>query len=180
MSQKHDDDDDDNHHHHHHHWLHWMQIREWWIHLKLSSKPGSASPSVQIVTMITIINYLFYTFFCVEVEILKHGISVLRNHIRVHLLSRVTCEFHCHVLLWSLTEEILKMWSKSMILSRSRGRGSKRICILMHIGTLGIYFTHNMVILNIYKKYIQGVFFTGTPPKKLKYGKPRLGESTLS
>ena len=23
-------------------------------------------------------------------------------------------------------------------------------------------------------------FFTGTPPKKLKYGKPRLGESTLT
>ena len=27
---------------------------------------------------------------------------------------------------------------------------------------------------------IQGVFFTGYPPKKLKYGKPRLGESTLT
>ena len=27
---------------------------------------------------------------------------------------------------------------------------------------------------------IQGVFFTGKPPKKLKYGKPRLGESTLT
>ena len=24
--------------------------------------------------------------------------------------------------------------------------------------------------------HIQGVFFTGPPPKKLKYGKPRLGE----
>ena len=28
--------------------------------------------------------------------------------------------------------------------------------------------------------YVQGVFFTGTPPKKLNYGKPRLGESTLT
>ena len=97
--------------------------------------------------------YVLYVF-CVEVEILKHGISVLRNHIRVHLLSRVTCEFHCHVLLWSLTEEILKMWSKSMILSRSRG--SKRICILMHIGTLGIYQTfytwHNHL------KYISKIY----------------------
>ena len=28
--------------------------------------------------------------------------------------------------------------------------------------------------------YIQGVFFNWYPPKKLKYGKPRLGESTLT
>ena len=27
---------------------------------------------------------------------------------------------------------------------------------------------------------VQGVFLTGTPPKKLKYGKPRLGVSTLT
>ena len=27
---------------------------------------------------------------------------------------------------------------------------------------------------------IQGVFFHWYPPKKLKYGKPRLGESTLT
>ena len=27
---------------------------------------------------------------------------------------------------------------------------------------------------------IQGVFFNWYPPKKLKYGKPRLGESTLT
>ena len=27
---------------------------------------------------------------------------------------------------------------------------------------------------------VQGVFLTGTPTKKLKYGKPRLGESTLT
>ena len=29
-------------------------------------------------------------------------------------------------------------------------------------------------------EYIQGVFFNWYPPKKLKYGKPRLGESTLT
>ena len=34
-------------------------------------------------------------------------------------------------------EEIFKIWSKSMILSRATRW--KRICILMHIGTLGIY-----------------------------------------
>ena len=28
--------------------------------------------------------------------------------------------------------------------------------------------------------YLQGVFFHWYPPKKLKYGKPRLGESTLT
>ena len=28
----------------------------------------------------------------------------------------------------------------------------------------------------LYQTYIQGVFFTGPLPKKLKYGKPRLGE----
>ena len=28
--------------------------------------------------------------------------------------------------------------------------------------------------------YIQGVFFNWYPPKKLKYVKPRLGESTLT
>ena len=28
--------------------------------------------------------------------------------------------------------------------------------------------------------FIQDAFFTGTPQKKLKYGKPRLGESTLA
>ena len=27
---------------------------------------------------------------------------------------------------------------------------------------------------------VQGVFFNWYPPKKLKYGKPRLGESTLT
>ena len=32
-------------------------------------------------------------------------------------------------------------------------------------------------VLPFFRKYIvQGVFFTGPPPKKLKYGKPRLGE----
>ena len=30
------------------------------------------------------------------------------------------------------------------------------------------------------KCYVQGDFLTGTPPKKLNYGKPRLGESTLT
>ena len=34
-------------------------------------------------------------------------------------------------------EQIFKIWSKSMILSRATRW--KRICILMHIGTLGIY-----------------------------------------
>ena len=29
-------------------------------------------------------------------------------------------------------------------------------------------------------QYIQGVFLNWYPPKKLKYGKPRLGESTLT
>ena len=29
-------------------------------------------------------------------------------------------------------------------------------------------------------EYIQGVFFNWSPPKKLKYLKPRLGESTLT
>ena len=28
--------------------------------------------------------------------------------------------------------------------------------------------------------FVQGVFFNWYPPKKLKYGKPRLGESTLT
>ena len=28
--------------------------------------------------------------------------------------------------------------------------------------------------------FVQGVFFHWYPPKKLKYGKPRLGESTLT
>ena len=28
--------------------------------------------------------------------------------------------------------------------------------------------------------HLQGVFFNWYPPKKLKYGKPRLGESTLT
>ena len=33
---------------------------------------------------------------------------------------------------------------------------------------------------NVKKIYVQGVFFNWYPPKKLKYGKPRLGESTLT
>ena len=33
---------------------------------------------------------------------------------------------------------------------------------------------------NLNMAIIQGVFLTGTPPKKLKYVKPRLGESTLA
>ena len=31
-------------------------------------------------------------------------------------------------------------------------------------------------VTNFWREFIQGVFFTGPPPKKLKYGKPRLGE----
>ena len=31
-----------------------------------------------------------------------------------------------------------------------------------------------------FKSFIQGVFFHWYPPKKLKYVKPRLGESTLT
>ena len=33
--------------------------------------------------------------------------------------------------------------------------------------------------IHVFEK-IQGVFLTGTPPKKLKYVKPRLGESSLT
>ena len=36
----------------------------------------------------------------------------------------------------------------------------------------------NCANLNEFEFYIQGVFFTGPPPKKLKYGRPRLGEVT--
>ena len=33
--------------------------------------------------------------------------------------------------------------------------------------------------INQYMSILQGVFFAGPPPKKLKYGKPRLGEVRL-
>ena len=38
------------------------------------------------------------------------------------------------------------------------------------------FLSHPTVLL----EYIQGVFFHWSPPKKLKYGKPRLGESTAT
>ena len=37
-----------------------------------------------------------------------------------------------------------------------------------------------ITLLNFTEDNVQGVFFTGTPPTKLEYGKPRLGVSTLT
>ena len=42
-----------------------------------------------------------------------------------------------------------------------------------------IKITLNINLIN-WNLIIQGVFFNWYPPKKLKYGKPRLGESTLT
>ena len=46
--------------------------------------------------------------------------------------------------------------------------------------TLQLKCIPQMLAVFIQYEYIQGVFFHWYPPKKLKYGKPRLGESTLT
>ena len=43
----------------------------------------------------------------------------------------------------------------------------------------GTTFVYSIYGVSIDGQYIQG-FFSLVPPKKLKYGKPRLGESTLT
>ena len=42
---------------------------------------------------------------------------------------------------------------------------------------LGGYQLKNHLVYTGFNTFVQSVFFTGTP-KKLKYGKPRLGKST--
>ena len=61
------------------------------------------------------------------------------------------------------------------------------ICVLIGTSTTGLHTEKEKLIklvnrIKITKEgHYAGCFFlTGTPPKKLKYGKPRLGVSTLT
>ena len=68
------------------------------------------------------------------------------------------------------------------------------VLLMLKLGVLGgsshfelLVFVRGMLVFcNIFScssfdsLYIQGFFFHWYPPKKLKYGKPRLGESTLT
>ena len=70
--------------------------------------------------------------------------------------------FHCHLL---MCFEMLKHIPEVIIHpTRFYEKGRVKFCQRKHP----------------FVKYLQGVFFNWYPPKKLKYGKPRLGESTLT
>ena len=61
---------------------------------------------------------------------------------------------------------------------RREGGGLK---IMFKVVTYCAYCLHMVLLLhNPMPSTIQGDFFHWYPPKKLKYGKPRLGESTLT
>ena len=62
-----------------------------------------------------------------------------------------------------------------------RGRGRYQIDNIIDILSRNQDQYIKLICINVLEyQYIQGVFFNWYPPKKLKYGKPRLGESTAS
>ena len=83
----------------------------------------------------------------------------------------------CHRCMWRETENPIH----NMIVGVVLGARLKWLGFWLSRGMTR--YTHNMTSLTYLPNittYIQGVFFHWYPPKKLKYGKPRLGESMLA
>ena len=81
---------------------------------------------------------------------------------KVRMFQVPPSRFHCHLL---MCFEMLKHIPEVIIHpTRFYEKGRVKFCQRKHP----------------FVKYLQGVFFNWYPPKKLKYGKPRLGVSTLT
>ena len=112
----------------------WWKTHRWWLFfcpIKLLSKTLCRKLALGFLNMELLLNkretHCIYEFIrCQE--------WVVVNFIVMFAFDR-----------WGELEEIFKIWSKSMILSRATRW--KRICILMHIGTLRIY--QNLLYITI-------------------------------